>query len=67
MHEHHVSLLPASGFATLTLWGAGAARWAAHGFDLATIGTLLGGTGTLVFSLVAASRELRAWQDRRKS
>jgi hypothetical protein len=66
MHPHHAGLLPASSCATLTLWGAAAARWAAHGFDLATLGTLLGGAGTFVFSLVAASREIRNWKDRNK-
>jgi hypothetical protein len=68
MHDPHTNLMPAGvgGFATLSLWSGAVAQIVANGgLSLQSVGTLVGGFGTLVFALVAASRERRAWLDRR--
>lgn len=50
--------------ATVAMWGS-APHLAFAGFAWESLGAVLGGTGTLIFALVAASKEIRGWLDRR--
>lgn len=52
--------------ATVAMWTS-SVHLAFVGLSWEALGTLFGGAGTLIFALVAASKEIRGWLDRRNA